>query len=96
MDNNDIEQKRQLLIHFLDNYLSKKDIKMKGLLKNVQTLLKKGRRITIKQFIAIIKFVEREKPFNNKNRDQIVNYFSPLITFPTEEFIDEYTTGYCR
>jgi len=86
-----IEDKRQLLVHFLNIYLSKKDIKMKGLLSNVKRLLEEDDLITIKQFIAIIKFVERERPFKNKDRDQIVNYFSPLIKFPQEDFINEYS-----
>jgi hypothetical protein len=95
MNNNQtIEDKRQILIHFLNIYLSKKELKMKGLIRNVKGLLEKDQPITIKQFLAFIKFIEREKPFKGTDRDQIVRYFSPIIKFPKEEFINEYPTHY--
>ena len=35
--------------------------------------------ISNKQYLSIIKFIEREREFRSSNRDQIYLYFSPLI-----------------
>lgn len=68
-----------MLLYFLNIYLSKKDLKMKDLMINVKKLLINKRQISMKQFMALIKFIEREKQFRDVDRSKIINYFSPLI-----------------
>lgn len=68
-----------MLLYFLNSYLSKKDLKMKDLMRNVKKLLINKRQISMKQFMALIKFIEREKQFRDVDRSKIINYFSPLI-----------------
>lgn len=74
------DYKRILLIRFIDYYLSKPDIQMKDLLNNLKLSLNRRGKITLKQFNAIIKFVERERPFKGKRRSEIIDYFGPLIS----------------
>ena len=76
---NTINYKRDMLLYFLNIYLSKKDLKMKDLMINVKKLLINKRQISMKQFMALIKFIEREKQFRDVDRSKIINYFSPLI-----------------
>ena len=71
--------KRDMLLYFLNIYLSKQDLKMKDLVINIRYLLKRKKPISIKQFMAVIKFLEREKQFRNVDRSKIIDYFSPLI-----------------
>ena len=82
---NNIQYKRDLLIHFLQQYLLKKELKMKGLMRNLIKIIKGNKTISIKQFYAVIKFIEREEPFRDVNRKDIVNYFKPLIRNNMEE-----------
>lgn len=74
-----INYKRDMLLYFLDSYLSKQDLQMKDLMRNLRKILKNKRKITLKQFMALIKFLEREKQFRGVDRSRIINYFSPLI-----------------
>ena len=60
---NTINYKRDMLLYFLNIYLSKQDLKMKDLVINIRYKLKRKKPITIKQFMAVIKFLEREKQF---------------------------------
>lgn len=76
---NTINYKRDMLLYFLNIYLSKQDLKMKDLVINIRTKLKRKEPITIKQFMAVIKFLEREKQFRDVDRSKIIDYFSPLI-----------------
>ena len=71
--------KRELLLRYLQYYLSKKDLKMKNVLKNIQYRIQNNKRISIRQYNSIIKFIEREKEFKNSDRDQIYRFFEPLI-----------------
>lgn len=52
---------------------------MKQVMLSIQDQIMSGNSITKSQFKCIIKFIEREQKFNNLNRDNITNYFSPLI-----------------
>ena len=76
---NKINYKRDMLLYFLNIYLSKQDLKMKDLVINIRNKLKRKKPITIKQFMAVIKFLEREKQFRDVDRSKIIDYFSPLI-----------------
>ena len=55
--------------------------------------LKSNYTITERQFNSIIKFLEREPKFKNKNRHQIYEYFYPLISQSKEKELIEYESN---
>lgn len=81
--------KRGLLIRYLNQYLLKKDLRMKNVLINIKQRVETNRPITIRQFSSLIKFIEREKEFVNLDRDEIQQFFEPLIE-PTKKRINPY------
>ena len=70
---------KKILIRYLNNYLSKRDLKMKNVLRNIKDRIVKGQPITIRQYQSIIKFIEREDEFKGCNRQQIYQFFEPII-----------------
>ena len=70
---------KKILIRYLNNYLSKKDLKMKNVLRNIKDRIVKNQPITIRQYQSIIKFIEREDEFKGCNRQQIYQFFEPII-----------------
>ena len=70
---------KKILIRYLNNYLSKKDLKMKNVLRNIKDRIVKDQPITIRQYQSIIKFIEREDEFRGCNRQQIYQFFEPII-----------------
>ena len=81
--------KRGLLIRYLNQYLLKKDLRMKNVLINIKQRIETNRPITIRQFNSLIKFIEREKEFINSDRDEIQQFFDPLIE-PIKKRINPY------
>ena len=79
-------QKRELLITYLDIYLSKKGLLMKPVLKTIKNNLLTNKQISTKQYLSIIKFIEREPKFKRMDRDQIFEFLKPLVkgTIPEE------------
>jgi len=78
MYNNQNNQKI-ILLRYLNQYLSKKNLKMKPIVQNIKSRVEKNQPITTKQFNSLIKFIEREPEFKTSNRNQIFNFFEPLI-----------------
>ena len=72
-------QKQRILIRYLNQYLLKKDLKMKNVLKNIVQRIERDQTISVRQFNSIVKFIEREEPFTDQNRHQIYQFFEPLI-----------------
>ena len=70
---------KKILIRYLNNYLSKRDLKMKNVLRNIKDRIVKNQPITIRQYQSIIKFIEREDEFKGCNRQQIYQFFEPII-----------------
>ena len=70
--------KKQQLLYYIHLYLSKK-LRMNIVFIGIINQLKSYHKITVKQYNSIIKFIEREPKFINRDRDYILNYFSPLI-----------------
>ena len=68
-----------ILLRYLNIYLSKKNLKMKPIVQNIKSRVEKNQPITTKQFNSLIKFIEREPEFKTSNRNQIYNFFEPLI-----------------
>jgi len=81
--------KRGLLIRYLNQYLLKKDLRMKNVLINIKQRIETNRPITIRQFNSLIKFIEREKEFINSDRYEIQQFFEPLIE-PIKKRINPY------
>ena len=73
------QQKQNILIRYLKQYLSKKDLKMKPVLRNMIQRIESNQSISMKQYDSIIKFIEREEEFKGQGRDQIFRFFEPLI-----------------
>ena len=73
------KQKQQILIRYLNIYLLKKDLKMKPILRNIVYRIERNQNISIKQYNSIIKFIEREREFSKSNRNEIFQFFEPLI-----------------
>ena len=88
---NEFNNKKKELIKYLQLYLSKNNLRMKYIVKEIYKRLKSDQRITQKQFNSLMKFLEREPKFVFKNREQIFQYFSSLILsnrdyhFPKED-----------
>ena len=74
----DYQFKKLQLLNYLQLYLSKK-LRMNIVFIGIINKLKNNHQISIKQYNSIIKFIEKEPKFINRNRDYILNYFSPLI-----------------
>ena len=74
----DYQNKKIQLLNYLQLYLSKK-LRMNIVFIGIINKLKNNHKISIKQYNSIIKFIEKEPKFINRNRDYILNYFSPLI-----------------
>lgn len=92
MTKTDKEYRKQILLRFIRSYLSKRDIRMKDLLKNLENSLVTKGKITRKQLESILKFIERERPFKNKHRDEIIEYFGHLIVGYTGDKSNDFTT----
>lgn len=94
MNKNEKAYRKKLLLSFINIYLSKKDIKMKDLLVNLDKTLKTKGKISLKQLNAIIKFIERERPFKGRSRKEIYDYFEPFISDYHKESKNASTTLY--
>ena len=68
-----------MLLRYLNQYLSKRDLKMKNVLFNIKKRVQEDQPISMKQYNSIIKFIEREKEFVSSSRQEIFQYFEPLI-----------------
>ena len=82
MTNNKYKYLRQLLLSYLNKYLSKPHLQMKIVMEGIQRRLERNQSITSKQFESIIKYIEREPRFNLMDRPSIRMYFQPLIEHP--------------
>ena len=88
MENNK-KQKQQILIRYLNQYLLKKDLRMKNVVRNIVYRIERNQNISIKQYNSIIKFIEREKPFKGLNRNQIYRFFEPLIQIKDRKVVTD-------
>ena len=72
------KERRSLLLKYLYIYLGK-DLWIKNIINAMVNQLKNGEKITLKQFNAIMKFIERERPFVGMTREEVKKYFIPII-----------------
>ena len=83
------KQKQQILIRYLNQYLLKKDLRMKNVVRNIVYRIERNQNISIKQYNSIIKFIERERPFKDLNRNQIYQFFEPLIQIKDRKVVTD-------
>ena len=72
------QNKKLQLLNYLQFYLSKK-LRMNVVFIGIINKLKNNHKISMKQYNSIIKFLEKEPKFINRDRTYILNYFEPLI-----------------
>ena len=73
------QELRDVLIHYLQLYLSKHELRMKSVMISILNSLTSKKNISYKQFQSIIKFIEREPTFKSYKRHQIIELFSPIL-----------------
>jgi len=61
-------------------------------IKSILKKLKNDKPISLKQFLSVIKFLERENEFRHLNQQQLIELFTPIIYNKTKEITyDEQT-----
>ena len=79
------ERKRELLLCYLNDYLSIQGLMMVHVIYRIKVKILRREQMTTKQFKSIIKFIEREKEFQYLSREQITTFFDPFIYDPYKE-----------
>jgi len=74
------DQLRQQLIHYLKEYLSKRDLNMKFVMIGILEKLQNHQDITPKQFDSILNYISRERPYRGMPSQVIREHFSELIS----------------
>ena len=65
---------------------------MKMVIKSILKKLKNDKPISLKQFLSVTKFLERENEFRHLNQQQLIELFTPIIYNKTKEITyDEQT-----
>ena len=65
---------------------------MKMVIKSILKKLKNDKPISLKQFLSVIKFLERENEFRHLNQQRLIELFTPIIYNKTKEITyDEQT-----
>ena len=76
---NNRNYQQTILLRYLNQYLSKNNLKMKYIVQNIKNRVENNQPITMKQFKSLIKFIEREPEFRTSSKDEIFKFFEPLI-----------------
>ena len=63
------QELRDILIHYLQLYLSKHELRMKPVMISNRNPLEFKKNISYKEFQSIIKFIEREPTFKDYKKD---------------------------
>ena len=80
------------LIYYLSIYVKKPNLKMKWVIHSILKRLKNDKPISLKQFLSVIKFLERENEFRHLNQQQLIELFTPIIYNKNKEITyDEQT-----
>ena len=62
---------------------------MKMVIKSILKKLKNDKPISLKQFLSVIKFLEREKEYLYLNQQQLIQLYTPIIYNKTKEITYE-------
>ena len=76
---------RTKLIYYLTLYVNKPNLKMKMVIYSIIQRLKNNQPISYKQFLSVVKFLEREKEFKGRSKEHLINLFTPIIYNKTKE-----------
>jgi len=79
---------KSILIHYLIIYTNKPDLRMRPIIYTMKKRLEQKSSITEKQFLSVIKFIERELPFIGWSRDEIFDFFTPVIERSKDPYFD--------
>ena len=69
---------------------------MKFVIRNIKNRIENDQPITLKQLNSVIKFIEREKEFRSSNRDQIIEFFEPIIERKVITYGNDLTEHFIR
>ena len=83
------QQLRNSLIFYLSLYVQKPNLKMKMVIRSILKKLKNDKPISHKQFLSVIKFLEREKEYRHLNQQQLIQLYTPIIYNKDKEIIYE-------
>ena len=83
------QQLRNSLIFYLSLYVQKPNLRMKFVIISILSKLKNNKPISHKQFLSVIKFLEREKEYRHLNQQQLIQLYTPIIYNKDKEIIYE-------
>ena len=83
------QQLRNSLIFYLSLYVQKPNLRMKMVIRSILKKLKNDKPISHKQFLSVIKFLEREKEYQHLNQQQLIQLYTPIIYNKDKEIIYE-------
>ena len=66
---------------------------MKMVIESILKKLKNDKPISLKQFLSVIKFLERENEFKHLNQQQLIELFTPIIYNKTKEILHDEQTN---
>jgi len=69
---------------------------MKFVIRNIKNRIENDQPITLKQLNSVIKFIEREEEFRSSNRDQIIEFFEPIIERKVITYGNDLTEHFIR
>ena len=75
---------RHQIIHYLNKYLSKYELKMRPVMEKIINQISSKSKMTRHQFVSIIKFIERDRPYKHLDGPSITSHFSPIIMKPSK------------
>ena len=87
---------KTLLLRYLNQYLSKRNLRMKFVIRNIKNRIENDQPITLKQLNSVIKFIAREAEFRSSNRDQIIAFFEPIIERKVNTYGNDLTEHFIR
>lgn len=69
---------------------------MKFVIRNIKNRIENDQPITLKQLNSVMKFIEREEEFRSSNRDQIIEFFEPIIERKVITYGNDLTEHFIR
>ena len=70
---------KDYLLYYLQTYLSRRHIIMKDFMTNIKAEIENDRPISRKQFKVLLKYLMKEKQFENTTKGQVMEAFEPFI-----------------
>ena len=70
---------KDYLLYYLQTYLSRRHIVMKDFMTNIKAEIEYDRPISLKQFKVLLKYLMKEKQFENATKRQVIRVFQPFI-----------------